>query len=355
MSAYENAPSLTAWESLTEDEQIEHQEEMTKILEDPDTLKQFSEACKNIGQTAVAIDENFRTVQKGFNDLVEKYGADFPDVGRVYVPKWAGFMARWNGDTGMLWSSRKLAAETAASLTDYGINLALIADIQSQDDLEGAQMELKQYVEKHPVEIATRVSDQFKDLRNDIGDFSKDFTAYIEEQKQKLTEDAAAFEADILKYQAEIAELNEKIKIAGITLGFSFIFGVFSAIPAGFLIDFLVKRGKAQENLNQAQANLARTIAKQAALAAMQADFEKLKPNIDQICNDLGVFASVWAFATEQTTEINIALDEGMEVLTRKKFIVKLNLLIAQIEPLKEGMRQYATQITPPSSFADAE
>lgn len=65
----------------------------------------------------------------------------------------------------MLWSSRKLAAETAAALTgksfsfevqvafllmlqraDYGINLALVADIQSQDDLKGAQLELRQYV-----------------------------------------------------------------------------------------------------------------------------------------------------------------------------------------------------------------
>ncbi|KAF7760581.1 hypothetical protein Agabi119p4_11257 [Agaricus bisporus var. burnettii] len=39
--------------------------------------------------------------------------------------------------------------------------------------------------------------------------------------------------------------------------------------------------------------------------------------------------------------------DEGMKVLTSKAFQAKLGLLIAQVEPLKEGMRQYAMQVVP--------
>ncbi|KAF7782841.1 hypothetical protein Agabi119p4_2217 [Agaricus bisporus var. burnettii] len=343
--SYEKALS-----SFSEEEIIKEQEEITKFLEEPGTVAKFSEACKNIGQTAVAIDENFRIVQKGFADIVEKYGKDFPEVGNVYVPQWNGYMARWNGETGMLWSSRKLAAETAAALTDYGINLGLIADIQSPDDLEGAKLELEQYVEKHPVHIAKTVAEDFENLKTDIQGFSKDFTAYIEEQKQKLTEDAERFEAEIKQLQETITKLNVEIVVAVIALGCSFALGIVEGFLAiGPLLKLIADRIAAQRDLNTAQANLKATIEKQKALAAMQADFEKLKPNIDDICTKLGVFADIWTFATDQSAAINTELQEGMEVLTRKKFQTKLHLLMAQIEPLKEGMRQYASQIVPPS------
>lgn len=83
----------TTWDSLSEEDKIKQEEELTRILEDPDTLKQFSRACKDIGQTAVAIDDDFRIVRNGFAKIVEKYGNEFPDVKRSYVPRWDGFMA----------------------------------------------------------------------------------------------------------------------------------------------------------------------------------------------------------------------------------------------------------------------
>lgn len=54
--------------------------------------------------------------------------------------------------------------------------------------------------EKHPIDRATKVADDFKNLRNDIQDFSTAFMNYIEEQKQQLTEDAEQFEKDIRKH-----------------------------------------------------------------------------------------------------------------------------------------------------------
>ena len=36
----------------------------------------------------------------------------------------------------------------------------------------------------------------------------------------------------------------------------------------------------------------------QNALAALQASFEHIKPEIDDICIKLGIFASIWAFVS---------------------------------------------------------
>lgn len=67
---------------------------------------------------------------------------------------------------------------------------------------------------------------------------------------------------------------------------------------------FINKFLAAQRDLNTAQANLKATIEKQKALAAMQADFENLKPNIDDICTKLGVFADIWTFVSAFFVEV---------------------------------------------------
>ncbi|XP_006461465.1 hypothetical protein AGABI2DRAFT_136485 [Agaricus bisporus var. bisporus H97] len=132
-------------------------------------------------------------------------------------------------------------------------------------------------------------------------------------------------------------------------LGCSSVFGILSDIPVGSIGQYVVQRNEAQTNLSQtkfgAVGKISDTLLRIFALKSMQADFEKLKPGIVNICHELSSFASVWAFATEQAIEINVALNEGMEVLTRKKFQLKLALLIVQLEPLREGLKIYAAQI----------
>ena len=78
---------------LSEDDQIKEQEELIKELDEPDTLTNFVKACKNIGKTAVDIDNDFLSVKYGFDELVEKYGKDFPKVKSDFLPRWEGFMA----------------------------------------------------------------------------------------------------------------------------------------------------------------------------------------------------------------------------------------------------------------------
>ena len=75
------------------DDEIKQQEELIKLLKDPDTLTNFVEACKKIGQTAVAIDNDFIAVKNSFDDFVKTYGNNLPKVKSDFAPQWAGFMA----------------------------------------------------------------------------------------------------------------------------------------------------------------------------------------------------------------------------------------------------------------------
>ncbi|XP_006463637.1 hypothetical protein AGABI2DRAFT_194403 [Agaricus bisporus var. bisporus H97] len=295
-SSDEETPEWEDWDSFSENDKMKKQEKVTEYLTKRTTIEKFGEECKNIGQTAVAIDRDFRQVKTGLANLVKKYGGDFPGIEKVHLPKWIKLKARWEGKEGILWASRNFASKTAAALSDYGDTLKMVAEITSNRKLKDAQAELKSYIDRHPISHATEIADMFKDLSRDVGDFSKDFKEYIEEQKQFLTEDAEQCEADIAQYQAEVDEFNHKIMVAAITLGCTWIFGLLALIPLGFLIYFVVERNKAQANLNEARAKLAGTFRKQQALAAMQAGFEKLKPNIDDICFKLGIFAGIWAF-----------------------------------------------------------
>ncbi|KAF7761652.1 hypothetical protein Agabi119p4_9644 [Agaricus bisporus var. burnettii] len=102
--------------SLTEGNEVEQHEKLTAHLKLPSTIEQFVQDCRNIGQTAVAVDGHFKTVKAGLADLVRKYGRDFPGIQGVYVPKWNSFMARWDGENGLLWSSRAFASKTVVAL-----------------------------------------------------------------------------------------------------------------------------------------------------------------------------------------------------------------------------------------------
>ncbi|EKM79240.1 hypothetical protein AGABI1DRAFT_85107 [Agaricus bisporus var. burnettii JB137-S8] len=131
-------------------------------------------------------------------------------------------------------------------------------------------------------------------------------------------------------------------------LGCSAVFGtLLSDNPVSSISHYVVPRNEAQAKLGKLNLSIGCpvTLDRLIALIAMQTDFEKFKPDITGICDELSSFANIWAFATLQSIEINAALDEGMVVLTRKKFQMKLALLIIQIEPLREGLRAYAAQI----------
>ena len=81
---------LQRWDTLSDDDKMENQKDILKVLEDPDTIAKFSEQCKNIGQTAVAIDTSFKRVHEGFDEIIKNYGKDFPEV-KDYGDRWNGF------------------------------------------------------------------------------------------------------------------------------------------------------------------------------------------------------------------------------------------------------------------------
>ena len=78
--------------NASNDDQVKDQEELIKELDKPDTLKSFVEACKNIGQKAVSIDNDFIAIKHAFEELVKKYGKEFPKVKSDFVPRWDGLM-----------------------------------------------------------------------------------------------------------------------------------------------------------------------------------------------------------------------------------------------------------------------
>ncbi|KAF7761661.1 hypothetical protein Agabi119p4_9653 [Agaricus bisporus var. burnettii] len=231
----------------------------------------------------------------------------------------------------------------------YGQNLGFIAEIKTEDDLEKSKLELADYVENHPIGVGKAVADGFKKLKSDIQMFSRNFAKYIEDQRQTLTDEAKKYEAEIKECQKTITQLNWQLAAAAVTLVVSFALGIVEGLVAiGPLAVAIANRVSAQVELDNARANLRKTVSKQKALAAMQVDFEQLKPNIDDICNKLRIFADIWTFTAEQSAGLKLDLQKGMKVLTTEAFQVKLHLLIAQIEPLKEGMRKYYTQIAEP-------
>ncbi|KAF7783224.1 hypothetical protein Agabi119p4_2600 [Agaricus bisporus var. burnettii] len=354
-AAYKEGPTSIEWDFLPEGVQIKQQEEMMKFLQELGTTENFIEECKKIGQKAAVIESDFMTVLDSLIGLGARYGSYVPSLLTVYIPRWIGLMTRWAGSAGMLSSSRKLAIETADALIEYGRVLALIADIKTQGELEGAQNALRAYVARHPIDIATQVADGFKNLRIDLQDFSDDFAKYVGTfcVSSSATISLEASIKSIMQCQATFADLNEKVQKSAMALGCSSAFGILSDIPVGSIGQYVVQRNEAQANLVKTKSGLILNspdsafddVMRYLALLAMQAEFEQFKPNIVNICQELSSFANIWAFATLQSIEINVALEEGMEVLTRKKFQLKLALLIVQIEPLREGLRIYAAQV----------
>ena len=78
---------------LSEEDKIKQQEDLIKVLNNPDTLKKFVEACKYIGEQVVNIDNEIIHIKDDFANFVEKCGKEFPKVKSEYVPRWDGLMA----------------------------------------------------------------------------------------------------------------------------------------------------------------------------------------------------------------------------------------------------------------------
>ena len=58
-----------------------------------DDFMKFVEACKNVGQNAVAVDKEFIRIKEYFDNLVKKYGKEFPKLVSDYAPRWGALKA----------------------------------------------------------------------------------------------------------------------------------------------------------------------------------------------------------------------------------------------------------------------
>ena len=92
-AAVDASPSPYGLVKLSGEDQIKEQEALIKDLDKPDTFQKFVEACKDIGQQAVNIDNEIIQVKFAFADFVKKYGKEFPKVKSEYASRWEGFKA----------------------------------------------------------------------------------------------------------------------------------------------------------------------------------------------------------------------------------------------------------------------
>ena len=91
--SYERALAmLERWEStpMTEDEQMEQQQEILNVVSDKAAAEDFTEQCKNMGQAAFEIDSAFNRVKAGF-DLIKPFLMLFPEL-KVFIERWDTFI-----------------------------------------------------------------------------------------------------------------------------------------------------------------------------------------------------------------------------------------------------------------------
>ncbi|CCM02047.1 uncharacterized protein FIBRA_04123 [Fibroporia radiculosa] len=191
---------------LTVDEKIEFAKAAMKVLEDDEQVEQFEKDIENVGIAAIQIDQAFDRVNRGFKDMVDNRGRDFPELAG-YKREWEGYKERW---VRYLWNSRDVASEMSAILKRYDqVFLDLIENIKTDKDREDIIQELAQFSgEKHGT--AAQMAINFRNLEMDVRHFGERFEAYLEQKKVELDVLATSLKANIDTLQGQITSWNEK-------------------------------------------------------------------------------------------------------------------------------------------------
>jgi hypothetical protein len=74
---------------LSSDERIEYAKGAIKVLQDDEEIAKFEADIENVAKAAVQIDVAFDRVTRGFQDMVDKHGKDFPGLSN-YKNDWDG-------------------------------------------------------------------------------------------------------------------------------------------------------------------------------------------------------------------------------------------------------------------------
>src|SRR5271156_3200495 len=76
----------------TQEESIEYAKGAIEVLQDDEQVRKFEEDVEKVSVSAIQIDQAFDRVSRGFKDMVDNHGSDFPGIAR-YKGEWDGYQA----------------------------------------------------------------------------------------------------------------------------------------------------------------------------------------------------------------------------------------------------------------------
>ena len=75
---------------LSSEERIEYAQGAIEVLQDGEQIAKFEQDIENVAKAAIQIDVAFDRVTRGFQDMVDRHGGEFPDLFR-YKNEWDGY------------------------------------------------------------------------------------------------------------------------------------------------------------------------------------------------------------------------------------------------------------------------
>jgi len=335
--------SASAEGKASDDEVIKFADGALALLADDSQAAIFANNVKQVGTWANQIDAAFDRVARSFDDMVDKYGRDFPGFSDYNV-EWKGYIARWVAHLSL---SRDVASESAALLHRFDqVFLDMVESIVTEQDRKDVIVELQQFIdEKH--DRSVEMSAGFLSLKRDIEDFVLRLDQFIVDKGVELEAEAKQLKLDIDGLNADIETLDGKIKDAETALKVAGgLLSIIGLIVAGsVLAGFQAQRNGKLSDLAAKQAALAEVNRKQQALAHLKSDFDGVKPDIALICEKLVLFAEIWSSVRSQTVQFQTMLKGGMGAITNMRFKKEVRLARELCTPLRAGLEKYAVEL----------
>ena len=75
---------------LSSEERIEYAQGAIEVLQDGEQIAKFEQDIENVAKAAIQIDVAFDRVTRGFQDMVDRHGGEFPGLSR-YKNEWDGY------------------------------------------------------------------------------------------------------------------------------------------------------------------------------------------------------------------------------------------------------------------------
>ncbi|TEB26954.1 hypothetical protein FA13DRAFT_1795203 [Coprinellus micaceus] len=311
----------------------------------PEKAKAYQANIEQVGVWANEVDAAFDRVTRSLQDMVERYGSRFPELAG-FRDDWNGYNARWVSHLAL---SRDVASAHVTILRRFDqVFLDMVESIVTDQDREDAIIELQSFIDEDHSD-SDNMAKGFYALQTDIQDFLLHFDQFVEDKGEELKQQAEELRVTINGLQSTISDLNWEIAAAiialiGAALGAATVIGLLGVVAAeATLILLLARRLEAELDLQKAQRDLAEVNAMQEALAHIKTEFAGLKPDINLICEKLGLFGDIWKNIRSDSIRFQTQLKKGLDAVSDVRFKREIRLARAMCKPMQAGLERYAS------------